>query len=58
MATRNQNRFKKRQKEMERIRKAKEKMARRQGKKEKKGEADMGDIQDQPSGDEGSTMAS
>lgn len=32
MARRNQNTFLKRQKEMERVRKAKEKMARRQGK--------------------------
>jgi hypothetical protein len=33
MATQSQNKFRKRQKEMERMRKAKEKMARRQAKK-------------------------
>ena len=40
MANRNENTFKKRQKEIERKRKAKEKMERRQGKKNKSAESD------------------
>jgi acyl carrier protein phosphodiesterase len=40
MARQSQNKFIKRQKELERMRKAKEKMARRQGKKDKIFESD------------------
>jgi hypothetical protein len=40
MARQSQNKFIKRQKELERMRKAKEKMARRQGKKDKEMESD------------------
>jgi hypothetical protein len=47
MARRNQNTFMKRQKEIERKRKAKEKMERRQGKKKKSEESDETLISDQ-----------
>ena len=48
MARQSQHKFKKRQKEFERKRKAEEKMARRQGKKDKKTETDAPGIPDQP----------
>lgn len=49
MARQSQNKFIKRQKELERMRKAKEKMARRQSKKDKTMEADDPQTSDQPS---------
>ena len=41
MAKKNRNTFLKRQKEIERVQKAKEKMAKRQGAKEKKSDLDL-----------------
>jgi hypothetical protein len=47
MARQSQNTFIKRQKELERIRKAKEKMARRQGKENKRTESDSSQLSEQ-----------
>lgn len=48
MAKQSQNKFIKRQKELERMRKAKEKMARRQGQKDRTTESDGSRIFQQP----------
>lgn len=48
MARQSQNKFIKRQKELDRMRKAKEKMERRQGKKNKTAESDGSQIFEEP----------
>jgi acyl carrier protein phosphodiesterase len=58
MARQSQNKFIKRQKELERMRKAKEKMARRQSKREKLTEHDEPLTLDYPSDPSGETSGS
>ena len=48
MAKQSQNKFIKRQKELDRVRKAKEKMAKRQGEKNKSTESDGSQLFEQP----------
>ena len=48
MARQSQNKYIKRQKELDRMQKANEKMARRQGKKNKKNDAEETGMSDQP----------
>ena len=58
MARQSQNKFIKRQKELERMRKAKEKMARRQSKREKLTELDEPLTSDHPSDQSGEPSGS
>ncbi len=58
MGRQSQNKFIKRQKELERMRKAKEKMARRQGRRERPTEYDEPLTSDHPSDPSGETSGS